>query len=92
MHAYLLTSLRNLVVLLDRLDQPALAARLIGAIDGEARLPSFGTERAHLLEVEDRTRNLLGSHLYGQLYDQARAAPFDDVTTDVIDELRQLAT
>ena len=90
MHAYLLTSLRNLVVLLDRLDQPVMAARLIGAIDAAARLPSFGTEHEQLVDIENRTRKRIGSQRFAQLYDQSKTTPFDNVTADAIRHLRQL--
>lgn len=90
MHAYLLTSLRNLVVLLDRLDQPSMAARLIGAVDGAACVPSFGTELEHLTAVENRTRDRIGTQRFTQLHDRSRTTPFDRVVADIVSELREL--
>ena len=89
MHAYLLTSLRNLVVLLDRLDQPTLAATVIGAVDGTARLPSFGAEQTRLAGVEEQTRRRLGDDAYARLHLQGRTAPFDTLVDDVVAELRE---
>ena len=88
MHAYLLTSVRNLVVLLDRLDQPTLAATVIGAIERAARLPSFGTEQTQLTVVEERTRQRLGHDAFERLHLEGRSAPFDQVVADVLAELR----
>ncbi len=84
MHAYLMTSLRNLIVLLDRLEQPELIAPLTGAVDAGSRVPTFGVEEQRLAAVAEHARQALGNAAYATLYNQAAATDLDNVLDDII--------
>lgn len=58
---HLLTTLRTMVDLFDRLDAPDAAAELWGAVAGGGLSTSYGTERARLDTARDRLEDLLGS-------------------------------
>ncbi|MGQ0772857.1 MAG: BTAD domain-containing putative transcriptional regulator [Pseudonocardiales bacterium] len=55
-----LTTLRNLVVLFQRVGAAAEAAELLGAVDAATLSPTFGTEAARLAVVRDWVRTALG--------------------------------
>lgn len=57
---HLLTTLRNLVTLLDRLGMPEQAAELLGAVLGDAVAPTYGSERDLLEHAATRLREQLG--------------------------------
>lgn len=57
---HLLTTLRNLVVLLERLDLTADAAELLGAVTGDDLLPSYGDELQMLEDARVRLGDALG--------------------------------
>lgn len=75
---HLLTTLRNLVVLLDRLRMPEQAAELLGAVLGDAVAPTFGTERRMLEAVLDRLERTLGSPELGRRMAAGRDRTVDD--------------
>ncbi len=75
---HLLTTLRNLVTVLDRLHMAERAAELLGAVLDDAVAPSFGAERAmleHLLDLQERT---LGPAELARRMDAGRARSIDE--------------
>ncbi|MEX5632909.1 AfsR/SARP family transcriptional regulator [Parafrankia sp. FMc2] len=84
---HLLTTLRNLVVLFQRLDRPRSAARLLGAVTARASKPSFGAEAAMLSAVSSWVDEVLGfeaaarerAHGTGLSPDAAAAMALDDL-------------
>ncbi|WP_407673459.1 AfsR/SARP family transcriptional regulator [Parafrankia colletiae] len=84
---HLLTTLRNLVVLFQRLDRPRAAARLLGAVTARASKPSFGAEAAMLSAVGNWVDDVLGfeaaarerAHGTGLSPDAAAAMALDDL-------------
>jgi hypothetical protein len=58
---HLLTALRNMVVLLQRLDLPEDTAELLGAVDDDEATASFGEERERLLGARAWVTDRLGS-------------------------------
>ena len=63
---------------------------MIGAIDGAARVPSYGTEQIRLAGVEENTRRRLGSDAYDRLHRRGRATSLDRIIGEIIAEVRQL--
>lgn len=61
-HTHQWTTLRNLVGLLTRLGQDEPAARLIGAVNHRAPVPTFGTEEARLGQAMATIHARLGPH------------------------------
>lgn len=59
--AHLLTTLRNLVIALDRMRRDEQAAELLGTVIGDSMFPSFGSERDLLDGVKGRLAQSLGS-------------------------------
>ncbi|WP_243657504.1 BTAD domain-containing putative transcriptional regulator [Parafrankia sp. BMG5.11] len=57
---HLLTTLRNLVVLFQRLGRPRPAARLLGAVTSQAVKPSYGAEAAMLAGADSWVDDALG--------------------------------
>ena len=55
-----LTTLRNLVVLLERVGAVPEAAELLGSVQGDAVAPTYGEEAARLAEVRARVVTALG--------------------------------
>ena len=59
-HTHQLTTLRNLVVLLDRVGAPEPAAELLGALEIAPGAPSYGTEAERLDGAAERVEAALG--------------------------------
>jgi hypothetical protein len=57
---HLVTTLRNLVPLLVRIDEPAAAAELYGAVAGDGVQPTYGAEAARLADAAAQARAVLG--------------------------------
>ena len=57
---HLLTTLRNLVVLFERLDAPQAAAELLGSVLDDSLAPSYGDERRMLDDLQARLGAALG--------------------------------
>lgn len=75
---HLLTTLRNLVTVLDRLHMPERAAELLGAVLDDAVAPSFGAERAMLETLLDRQERTLGPAELARRLAAGRARTIDE--------------
>jgi hypothetical protein len=62
---YQITTLRNLAVLLQRMDQPDAAARLLGFLTAQL-VPTYGAEAARLEEVEAWAQRRLGRDAFDE--------------------------
>ena len=73
-----LTTLRNLVVLLDRVGLPAEAALLLGTVGHHAAAPAYGDEAARLAAVTTRLVKLLGQDRMEAQFDAGTRLSLDD--------------
>jgi predicted ATPase/DNA-binding SARP family transcriptional activator len=87
MRSYLATSLRNLAILLDRIDRNTEAARLLGALERSAGFDSFGDEAAELAAVGERLAAKLGRPAFEAAFASGARRPLDDVTDELLAEL-----
>jgi predicted ATPase/DNA-binding SARP family transcriptional activator len=78
-HSYLVTSLRNLAVLLLRLDEPEQAARVLGVVEEAARVPTYGEEAARLAATATELDRLLGTAAYRLAHAQGRATSITEL-------------
>jgi tetratricopeptide (TPR) repeat protein len=87
MRSYLATSLRNLAILLDRIERDVAAATLLGALDRSAGFESFGDEAAELAAVGDRLTAKLGHAAFEAAFVAGARRPLDDVIDELLAEL-----
>jgi predicted ATPase/DNA-binding SARP family transcriptional activator len=87
MRSYLATSLRNLAILLDRIDRNVEAATLLGALDRSAGFDSFGDEAAELAAVGERLADKLGHSAYAAAFDDGARRRLDDVIDELLADL-----
>ncbi|WP_018639030.1 AfsR/SARP family transcriptional regulator [Parafrankia elaeagni] len=88
---HLLTTLRNLVVLFQRLDRPRSAAWLLGAVTARASKPSFGAEAAMLSAVSGWVDEVLGSEAAARERARGTGLSPDAAAAMALDDLAQVA-
>jgi predicted ATPase/DNA-binding SARP family transcriptional activator len=82
-HSYLVTSLRNLAVLLQRLGEPEQAALVLGVVDEEARVPTYGEEAARLAQTATELERRLGTTAYSAAHAKGRVTPISEVLSSL---------
>jgi predicted ATPase/DNA-binding SARP family transcriptional activator len=65
---HLVTTLRNLVPLFQRIDAAEAAAALLGSLSGDGAAPTFGVEAARLAEAGRWARKALGSERFERAF------------------------
>ena len=88
---YQLTTLRNLVVLLQRLGVAPEAAELLGTVQADTVAPTFGDEAARLADAQAWVTSALGPHEAGRRLGAGAARTVDDAATAALGWLSRLA-
>jgi predicted ATPase/DNA-binding SARP family transcriptional activator len=87
---HLVTTLRNLVDVLRRLDAPAAAAELLGAVSGTGVSQTFGAERALLDAARERLAGVLGEAQLAELAARGAARDVEEAARTALDAARVL--
>lgn len=75
---HLLTTLRNVVPLLERLDLPVAAAELLGTVSDDALTPSFGDELIRLDRTYEVIERELGPRDHRNAYERGAARTIEE--------------
>ncbi|WP_258726866.1 AfsR/SARP family transcriptional regulator [Cellulomonas sp. NS3] len=87
---HLLTTLRNLVDLLRRLDAPEAAAELLGAVAGADVSPTFGAEGERLARAREQLAGALGDTRLAGLVRAGAARDVESAARAALDAARRL--
>lgn len=87
---HLVTTLRNLVDVLRRLDAPAAAAELLGAVAGTRVSQTFGAERELLDTTRERLAGVLGEAQLAELVARGAARDVEEAARAALDAARVL--